>query len=165
MDDFEQELTRMMRDSGQRAPFAPEHRRRLYQGIRARRRSRLLWRAGGSALAVTGLGVGLALLSAAGSRPADHRPLPATSPSAPASSPAPTTHAPSTSHPPTSTPGTTAPGSAATSVPPPTSTPSGGAGGTTTPAAPPVTSVPPATPPSTARGPSVPADGTTSGSG
>ncbi|MGC3003480.1 cellulase, partial [Streptomyces sp. G35A] len=85
MDDFERELSRMMRDTRQQTPFEPAHQWRLYRGIRARRRSRMLWRAGGSALAVTGLSVGLALLPATGSgtRPADHRHLPATSPTPP----------------------------------------------------------------------------------
>lgn len=122
MDDFERELTRMMRDTRQPSPFDPARRQRLYAGIRARRRSRMLWRAGGSALAVTGLGIGLALLPTlnSGSPPAD-RPLPATTPSPPPSAvPAPTTSAPAadtgTSPPPTTTPpvtsrsGTTPPG-------------------------------------------------------
>ncbi|MET7295837.1 cellulase [Streptomyces griseoloalbus] len=168
MDDFEQELTRMMRDSRQQTPFAPESRRRLYQGIRARRRSRMLWKAGGSALAVTGLSIGLALLPATGSRPAEHRPLPATSPTPPPAFPTPTTSAPSTSHPPTSTPGTTgttAPGYDGTPTsPPPPATPGAG---TTTPPTWPVSSPPPTAPPSTepARGPSAPAGHASAGSG
>ncbi|NEC29604.1 cellulase, partial [Streptomyces sp. SID8111] len=68
MDDFERELTRMMRDTRQQTPFADEQRQRLRHGIRARRRMRMLWRAGGSALAVTGLGIGLALLPGVESR-------------------------------------------------------------------------------------------------
>ncbi|MFF9489415.1 cellulase [Streptomyces sp. NPDC014676] len=163
MDDFERELTRMMRDGGQPAPFRSEHQERLYEGIRVRRRARLLWRAGGSALAVAGLSVGLALLPGAGSRslPADRGPLPATGPTPPVS-PAPTTSAPATdpsvSWPPTHTPGTTdtkttSPGYGGT----PTSLPSSTAPGTTAP--PPVSTAPPTAPTSTspARGPSVPA--------
>ncbi|MFF8032829.1 cellulase [Streptomyces sp. NPDC016626] len=175
MDDFERELTRLMRESRARNPFGPEHQRRLYQGIRARRRARMLWRAGGSALAVTGLGVGLALLpvTGSGSRPADHRPLPATSPT-PSASPAPTTSAPDTSRPPTdastSTGGaTTAPGSGGAPSPTrsPSATPGAGSRTTWTPPTPPVSSTPPtATPPTeTARGPSAPADDTSAGSG
>ncbi|MEU9350398.1 cellulase [Streptomyces griseoloalbus] len=172
MDDFERELSRMMRDSRQQTPFAPESRRRLYRGIRARRRSRLLWKAGGSALAVTGLGIGLALLPATGSRPADHRPLPATSPTPPPASPTPTPSAPSTSHPPTSTPGTTmsgttAPGYGGTPTSPPPSATTGADSRTATPPTPPVSSLPPTAPPSTgpARGPSASAGHASAGSG
>ncbi|MGC0373276.1 cellulase [Streptomyces sp. SAI-229] len=167
MDDFERELTRMMRDGGQPAPFRSEHQERLYEGIRVRRRARLLWRAGGSALAVAGLSVGLALLPGAGSRslPADRGPLPATGPTPPPVSPGPTTSAPATdpsvSWPPTHTPGTadagttdagtTSPGYSGT----PTSLPSSTAPGTTAP--PPVSTAPPTAPTSTspARRPSV----------
>ncbi|MFB9353024.1 cellulase, partial [Streptomyces heliomycini] len=90
MDDFERELSHMMRDSRQPAPFRPEHQERLYEGIRVRRRSRMLWRAGGSALAVAGLSVGLALLLGA-----DSRSLPATGPTPPPGPTAPATPAPS----------------------------------------------------------------------
>ncbi|MER7491024.1 cellulase, partial [Streptomyces sp. NPDC126497] len=115
MDDFERELTRMMRDARQPAPFRSEQRERLYQGIRVRRRSRLLWRAGGSALAVAGLSVGLALLPSTGSRslPADRGPQSATGPASPSPSPAPTTSAPSVSRPPTHASGTTGAGTTA----------------------------------------------------
>ena len=34
MDDFERELTRMMREGPAHTPFAPGHRARLYDGIR-----------------------------------------------------------------------------------------------------------------------------------
>ncbi|MEU7472649.1 cellulase [Streptomyces sp. NPDC044984] len=172
MDDFERELTRMMRDTRQPAPFRSEHQERLYEGIRVRRRSRMLWRAGGSALAVAGLSVGLALLPGAGSRslPADRGPLPATGPTPPPVSPPPTTSVPSTdpspSRPPTSASGTagaatTAPGYGGT----PTTTP--GTTGRTTTAPPPYSSAPPATPPSTppARSPSASADEESPGSG
>ncbi|MFE2278672.1 cellulase [Streptomyces sp. NPDC059454] len=171
MDDFERELTRMMRDTRRPAPFRSEHQERLYEGIRVRRRSRLLWRAGGSALAVAGLSVGLALLPGTDSRslPADRGPLPATGPTPPPVSTAPATSAPSTdpsvSRPPTSTPGTTGAGTTApgyggtpTSLPP--STAQGATGRTTT--APPPTA-PPSTPP--ARSPSASADEEPPGSG
>ncbi|MEV5524823.1 cellulase [Streptomyces pseudogriseolus] len=132
MDDFEHELTRMMREDRAYTPYGPGHRARLYQGIRARRRTRVLVRAGGSALAVAGLSVGLALLPhlGSGSAPAD-LPLPATGSTAPPHSGEPTatvsgTAEPSTSLPPTGSteshtpggspsgttePATTAPGS------------------------------------------------------
>ena len=133
MDDFEHELTRMMREDRAHTPYGPGHRARLYQGIRARRRTRVLVRAGGSALAVAGLSVGLALLPhlGSGSAPAD-LPLPATGSTARPHSGEPTatvsgTAEPSTSLPPTGSteshtpggspsgttePATTAPGSA-----------------------------------------------------
>lgn len=113
MDDFERDLSRLMRDTRQHAPYEPEHRQRLHAGIRARRRSRMLWKAGGSAVAVAGLSVGLALLPQMGSRaqPAEPRPQRTTSP-APIVEPAPTTGAPSPSVTPTrpesSAPATTA---------------------------------------------------------
>lgn len=177
MDDFERELTRMMRDTRQPAPFRSEHQERLYEGIRVRRRSRMLWRAGGSALAVAGLSVGLALLPGADSRslPADRGPLPATGPTPPPVSPAPTVSAPSAdpsvSQPPTNTSGTTSagttapgPGGTPTSLPPPT-TP--GATGRATTAPTPSSSPPPTAPPSTppARSPSASTDEEAPGSG
>ncbi|MFI2427282.1 cellulase [Streptomyces sp. NPDC018955] len=156
MDDFERELTRMMRDTRQPAPFRSEHQERLYAGIRVRRRSRMLWRAGGSALAVAGLSVGLALLPGTGSRslPADRGPLPVTGPTPPPVSPTTTSVPspdPSFSRPPTHTSGTT---DAATTAPgyrgtpttlPPTTTP--GTTGRATTAPPPSPSAPPATTP------------------
>ncbi|KES03203.1 hypothetical protein BU52_31920 [Streptomyces toyocaensis] len=166
MDDFERELTRMMRDTRRPAPFGPGHRARLYQGIRVRRRTRVLLRAGGSALAVAGLSVGLALLPGTGSRslPADRPPLPATSPTPPPHPPGPTS-APSPSLPPTSTagttyPGTTAPGYDATPTSPPSDKPGASTSATTAPP-PPVSTEPPATPPSTEpdRSPSMTAGG------
>ncbi|MFC8426453.1 cellulase [Streptomyces sp. NPDC057236] len=172
MDDFERELTRMMRDSRQPAPFRSEHQERLYEGIRVRRRARMLWRAGGSALAVAGLSVGLALLPGADSRslPADRGPLPATGPTPPPASPSPTS-VPSTSKPPTSPSsttgdGTTAPGYGGTPTSlPPTSTPDSPRRATTAP--PPVSSPPPTPPPSTspAWGPSASAGEESAGSG
>lgn len=145
MDDFEHELTRVMRDSRQPAPFRAEQRERLYEGIRVRRRSRMLWRAGGSALAVAGLSAVLALLPGTGSRsaPADHGPLPATGPTPPPVSPSPTT-APSTSEPPAGPPATTSTG-APGHAPTPTSRPPDPTGVSTR-------SAPPPTQP--ARGPS-----------
>ncbi|MGW0495346.1 cellulase [Streptomyces sp. NPDC003007] len=126
MDDFERDLSRLMRDTRQPASYEPAHRQRLHAGIRARRRSRLLWRAGGSAVAVVGLSAGLALLPGMLTRaqPADHRPQPATNPttspdrmpttepSAPSSTP---TDQPATTQPATTTGGVTPSG--ATSAP------------------------------------------------
>ncbi|CAL9372514.1 hypothetical protein SUDANB15_00883 [Streptomyces sp. enrichment culture] len=178
MDDFERELTRMMRDTRQQASFPPEQRQRLYEGIRARRRSRMLWRAGGSALAVTGLSVGLALLPWAGSGPTDDRPLPATSPTPPpAVGPTPTASVPgataSTSRPATSPPatadaGTTVPagGSTPAFAPPPATTAEGERATPTS--TPPVPSPPTSPPPSSSEPsgePSVPAGHESAGSG
>ncbi|MFI8857742.1 cellulase [Streptomyces prasinus] len=166
MDDFERELTHMMRGAGQQTSFDSEQRKRLYQGIRARHRSRTLWRAGGSALAVAGLSAGLALLPGLGSGtqpPADRRPLPATSPTPPPVLPTPTPPAtssvPSTSLPPVSPPVSTVPaaGTAGSGLPtsaPPPATPSGG-GRTPVPSSPPVTTAP-ATPPPTSEPPHSP---------
>lgn len=164
MDDFERELTRMMRDGRRHAPLEPGQRARLYEGIRVRRRSRMLWRAGGSALAVAGLSIGLALLPDTGSRslPADRPPLPATSPTPPPLSPPPTTAAPSTSLPPTGTPGTTAPGTGGTPAFPPSDTPDATPSATTAPSSPPAPTWPPSTPPSTEEAGGPP---TTAGSG
>ncbi|MFJ8596979.1 cellulase [Streptomyces sp. NPDC093598] len=121
MDDFERDLSRLMRDTQQHTPYEPAHRQRLHAGIRARRRSRLLWKAGGSAVAVAGLSVGLALLPSLGTRaqPADRRPQPATSPTTSHDN-RPTADAPS----PSSTP--TQPGSSAPATTPGRGTPSGG---------------------------------------
>ncbi|GAA1423208.1 hypothetical protein GCM10009601_25980 [Streptomyces thermospinosisporus] len=136
MDDFERELARMMRGSHRPSPYGPDQQQRLYAGIRSRRRARMLWRAGGSALAVTGIGIGLALLPALndGSRPEDRQPLPATTPSAPPVLPSPTASVPpadpSTSPPPDSSgAGTSLPGGGRTptSLPP---SPTEGAGTT-----------------------------------
>ncbi|GGX01607.1 hypothetical protein GCM10010297_24050 [Streptomyces malachitofuscus] len=150
MDDFERELTRMMHDSRAPTPFGPGHRARLYEGIRVRRRSRVLWRAGGSALAVAGLSIGLALLPGTGSRsqPADRPAPPATAPT-PSAEP---TSVPSTSLPPTSTfPGTTAPGSGGTPSSSPSDTPGVSTSAT---ASPPVSTEPPTAPPTTEPDPS-----------
>ncbi|MEU1690952.1 cellulase [Streptomyces hirsutus] len=166
MDDFERELTHMMRDPRQQTPFDSEQQKRLHQGIRARHRSRTLWRAGGSALAVAGLSAGLALLPGLGSGsqpPADHRPLPATSPTPPPVLPTPTptatSSAPRTSHPPMSPPVTTAPATSAagSGTPTPTSPPATTSGSERTPvsSSPPVTSTP-TPPPSTSEPPHSP---------
>ncbi|MFI8304560.1 cellulase [Streptomyces sp. NPDC085927] len=166
MDDFERELTHMMRGPRQQTSFDSEQRKRLYQGIRARHRSRTLWRAGGSALAVAGLSAGLALLPGLGSGsqpPADHRPLPATSPTPPPVLPTPTppatSSAPSTSHPPMSPPVTTGPATSAAGSAPPTSTSppatTSGSERTSVPSSLPVTSAP-ASPPPTSEPPSSP---------
>ncbi|MEW2319890.1 cellulase [Streptomyces griseoincarnatus] len=120
MDDFERELTRMMREGRAHTPFDPGRRARLYDGIRARRRTRVLVRAGGSALAVAGLSVGLAFLPHLGSGPAPaDLPLPATGSTAPPRSGGPTGAASATAEP-------------STSLPPPHSTESGTPGGSTT---------------------------------
>ncbi|MFF5369371.1 cellulase [Streptomyces sp. NPDC013187] len=110
MDDFERDLSRLMHDTRQHTPYEPAHRQRLHAGIRARRRSRLLWKAGGSAVAVAGLSVGLALLPSMFTRaqPADHRPRPVTSPTASPDS-TPTSSAPAPSTTPTEQPETTLP--------------------------------------------------------
>ncbi|MEF9901965.1 cellulase [Streptomyces sp. P9-A2] len=166
MDDFERELTHMMRDPRQQAPFDSERQKRLYQGIRARRRSRTLWRAGGSALAVAGLSAGLALLPGLGSGsqpPADHRPLPATSPTPPPVLPTPTppatSSAPGTSRPPMSPPVTTSPatGTPGSGTPTSTSPPATTSGSerTSVPPSPPVTTAP-ASPPPTSEPPHSP---------
>ncbi|MFI9217573.1 cellulase [Streptomyces werraensis] len=120
MDDFERELTRMMREGRAHTPFDPGRRARLYEGIRARRRTRVLMRAGGSALAVAGLSVGLAFLPHLGSGPAPaDLPLPATGSTAPPRPGGPT--------------GTTSgPAEPSTSAPPARSTMSGTPGDSTT---------------------------------
>ncbi|MFE8971549.1 cellulase [Streptomyces albogriseolus] len=155
MDDFERELTRMMREGRAHTPFDPGRRARLYEGIRARRRTRVLVRAGGSALAVAGLSVGLAFLPHLGSGPAPaDLPLPATGSTAPPRSGGPTgtasgTAEPSTSAPPTrgtgaGTPGDTPAGTTEPATTAPGSTPSG-----------------PVSPPATEPGTSGPSPGST----
>ncbi|MFH8498641.1 cellulase [Streptomyces coeruleorubidus] len=149
MDDFERDLSRLLRDTRQHTPYEPEHRQRLHAGIRSRRRSRLLWKAGGSAVAVAGLSVGLALLPNMLTRaqPADHRPQPATSPTPsqdrrPTSdSPDPTTTPTSSepSAPATTSGGSTLPGGPSTTISP---TPTATASESRT------TSAPPTPPPS-----------------
>ncbi|MFF5842897.1 cellulase [Streptomyces massasporeus] len=149
MDDFERDLSRLMRDTQQHTPYEPEHRQRLHAGIRTRRRSRLLWKAGGSAVAVAGLSVALALLPSLLTRaqPADPRPKPATSPtSSPdstpttepsATSPTPTLQ-PETSLPATTTGGITPSGTTTRPTDPtPTATASESRSVTTQPAPPP----------------------------
>ncbi|MEZ7159800.1 cellulase [Streptomyces sp. MAD19A] len=134
MDDFERELTRMMREGRAQTSFDPGRRARLYEGIRTRRRTRVLVRAGGSALAVAGLSVGLAFLPHLGSGPAPaDLPLPATGSTAPPHSGGPTETAsgraePSTSAPPTRSTESGTPGGSTTTGPPmtdPSSTASG----------------------------------------
>ncbi|MFF7891888.1 cellulase [Streptomyces sp. NPDC007907] len=158
MDDFERDLSRLMHDTREHTPYEPAHRQRLHAGIRARRRSRMLWKAGGSAVAVAGLSVGLAFLPGMLTRaqPADPRPQPATSPT---SSPdgTPTTEPSATSPTPTLQPETSLPATTTGSVTPsgtttrpadptPTATASESRTGTTPPAPPPSptpTTVPP----------------------
>ncbi|MFB6846864.1 cellulase [Streptomyces sp. NPDC056373] len=117
MDDFERDLSRLMHDTRQHTPYEPAHRQRLHAGIRARRRSRLLWKAGGSAVAVAGLSVGLALLPSMFTRaqPADHRPRPVTSPAVSPDS-TPTSSAPTPSTTPTEQPETTLPATTTTTT-------------------------------------------------
>ncbi|MFF3617051.1 cellulase [Streptomyces sp. NPDC002580] len=81
MDRFEQELTRMMRDSREVTPYETRHRDRLHAGVRARRRARTAWKATGSALTVAGLGVGLMVLAGSLARggPTGPQPRPVTS--------------------------------------------------------------------------------------
>ena len=159
MDDFERDLSRLMRDTQQHTPYEPAHRQRLHAGIRTRRRSRLLRKAGGSAVAVAGLSVGLALLPGMLNRaqPADPRPQPATSPttssdSTPTTEPSATgptpTIQPETSLPATTTGGVTPSETTSRSADPtPTATASESRTGTTPPAPPP-SSTPPTVPPS-----------------
>lgn len=159
MDDFERDLSRLMHDTRQHTPYEPAHRQRLHAGIRARRRSRLLWKAGGSAVAVAGLSVGLALLPSMLTRaqPADHRPQPATSPTASpdgtpttepsATSPTPTQQ-PETNLPATTTGGITPSGTTSEPFDPtPTATASESRTGATT-ATPPPSPTPTTAPPS-----------------
>ncbi|MFI9271731.1 hypothetical protein ACIGXM_13580, partial [Kitasatospora sp. NPDC052896] len=49
----------MMRDTEEDTPFAPRDRERLQAGVRTRRRTRAVLMAGGSALLLAGVGVGL----------------------------------------------------------------------------------------------------------
>ncbi|WP_127357042.1 hypothetical protein [Actinacidiphila soli] len=63
MDDFERELTRMMRDNRQDTPFGQDDRRRLRAGVRGRRRARTAWMTAGSALTVAAIGLGTLALS------------------------------------------------------------------------------------------------------
>ncbi|MFJ7333151.1 cellulase [Streptomyces sp. NPDC101110] len=159
MDDFERDLSRLMHDTREHTPYEPAHRQRLHAGIRARRRSRMLWKAGGSAVAVAGLSVGLAFLPGVLTRaqPADPRPQPATSPTASpdgtptpdpsATSPTPTLQ-PETSLPATTTGGIT-PSGTTTRPPDPTPTATASESRTgTTPPAPPPSPTPTAVPPS-----------------
>ncbi|MEV3971541.1 cellulase [Streptomyces sp. NPDC050698] len=164
MDDFERDLSRLMRDTQRHTPYEPAHRQRLHAGIRARRRSRLLWKAGGSAVAVAGLSVGLALLPGMITRAQPADPRPATSPTtSPDSTPTPGPTAPSptpTEQPETPPPATTSGGvtpSGTTSAPtttPPTATAAESRTGTTAP--PPSSSPNPTTAPPSAPESEVP---------
>ncbi|MFI6850708.1 cellulase [Streptomyces sp. NPDC050416] len=158
MDDFERDLSRLLRDTRQHTPYEPEHRRRLHAGIRSRRRARLLWKAGGSAVAVAGLSVGLALLPSMLTRaqPADHRPQPATSrspsldsgPTSDVPDPSTTPTEPESSAPATTTGGSTPPGSTSpTTSPTPTATVSESRS-TSAPPTPPPSPTPTTAPPS-----------------
>ncbi|MEV5315040.1 MULTISPECIES: hypothetical protein [unclassified Streptomyces] len=162
MDDFERELAQLMRDTRQYTPFEPPHRQRLHEGIRAERRVRLLWRAGGSAVAVAGLSIALAVLPGVLTRaqPAEPRPLPATSPrpsatTEPASRPPEPSVTPSV--PPSTTPPVTGSGGATPegTTPPATVPPSSTGSGGRTVSAPPPSSEPPPPPTPTAT-PSAP---------
>lgn len=159
MDDFERDLSRLMRDTQQHTPFEAEHRQRLHAGIRARRRARMLWKAGGSAVAVAGISVGLALLPGMLTRaqsPADHRPQPSTSPTSSvdttpttdAPEPSPTPTRPEPTGPATTSGGVTPSGTtSATSEPTPGATPSRGRS-TSAPPTPPPSPTPTTVPPS-----------------
>lgn len=81
MDQFEQELARMLRDSHEDTPYEDRHRRRLQAGVRTRRRARTAWMATGSLLTLAGLGVVLMVLpnSFAQGSPVGPQPRPVTS--------------------------------------------------------------------------------------
>ncbi|MFI6402776.1 hypothetical protein [Streptomyces sp. NPDC050548] len=91
MDPFERQLARMMRDAHEPDSFAPRHRERLHEGVRARRRTRMVRRTVGSALAVACVGIGLLLLPVGPTKvqPAEPHPRPATSPTSTGSAPTP----------------------------------------------------------------------------
>ncbi|WP_262063678.1 hypothetical protein [Streptomyces sp. STR69] len=91
MEPFERQLARMMHDAHEPASFAPRHRERLHEGVRARRRTRVVRRTVGCALAVVGVGIGLLLMPAGPTRvqPAEPHPGPATSPTSTGSAPTP----------------------------------------------------------------------------
>ncbi|MDV9175556.1 hypothetical protein R6V09_36270 [Streptomyces sp. W16] len=82
MDPFERQLARMMHDTHEPVPFEPRHRERLHEGVRVRRRTRVVRRTVGCALAVVGVSIGLLLLPGGPARvqPAEPHPRPATSP-------------------------------------------------------------------------------------
>ncbi|MFD9685362.1 cellulase [Kitasatospora sp. NPDC059088] len=130
MDDFEQELARMMRDTQENTPFETRHRERLQAGVRSRRRTKGALMAGGSLLLIAGVGVGLPAAFAQ-----DH------ATTAPASTPT-ATPTPAPTGTPTSTPTATPTplGKPGTSTGAPTGTPTG------TPAAPGGSSIPTGTP-------------------
>ncbi|MET7703982.1 MULTISPECIES: hypothetical protein [unclassified Streptomyces] len=81
MDQFEQELARMMRDNETtETPYEERHQVRLRAGVRARQRVRTIWMATGSVLTIAGLGVGLLLASLfAQGGPTSPQPRPVTS--------------------------------------------------------------------------------------
>lgn len=63
MDQFEQDLARMMRDGLEEVSYEDRHRDRLRAGVRARYRVRTAWAAAGSVLTATGLCVALLVLA------------------------------------------------------------------------------------------------------
>jgi hypothetical protein len=139
-DQFERQLTELLRGGPEHHPFEARHRERLYAGVRARRRVRAARRAAGSVLAVAGLGLGL-LLWPHGSTddlPSAPRPRPAVSPAPSATTPPSPDVSPSGA--PSSSATSEPPGSSATSGPDPsgTSLPPD-PGGTTTTEEPPAT--------------------------
>jgi hypothetical protein len=81
VDLFEQELTRMMRDSHQDRPYEDRHRSRLRAGVRARQRARTAWMATASVLTIAGLGIGLLFLASSFAQggPTTRQPRPVTS--------------------------------------------------------------------------------------
>ncbi|MGW5366677.1 hypothetical protein, partial [Actinopolymorpha pittospori] len=65
MDDFESDLSRMMRETPDVVAFEPEQRKHLHARIRARRRARSALMLGGSVMALAGIGFGLLALPGA----------------------------------------------------------------------------------------------------
>jgi hypothetical protein len=62
MDDFEQDLIRMLRQPWDPQPFEPRHRERLWAAVRARRRARVQRIVAGSVVAAAACAVALVLL-------------------------------------------------------------------------------------------------------
>ena len=121
MDHFERELARMMRDAQEHTPFEGEHQARLRNGVRARRRVRVVQKALGSGLVVAGFGIGFLLLphGPAENRPQAPLPRPAMSPASPSPTSSPT-WTPTSS--PTGGPDGSPTGTTESASPPPTAT-------------------------------------------
>ncbi|WP_194925111.1 cellulase [Catenulispora pinisilvae] len=88
MDDFEQELIRMLRQPQDPRSFEPRHREQLWAAVRVRRRARVRRIAAGSVIAAAACAVGLVLLP----RAVDAGP----GPTGPPTNPAPTQMVPPT---------------------------------------------------------------------